>query len=54
MKGRLLKSMGNDVEGDPQLIKAMRLRREIVQNDHRSWNQLGDEDFDKVVYYYSR
>lgn len=54
MKGMLLKNMGNDVEGDAQLQRAMTLRKEIVPDDHRSWNQLDNEDFDKVVYYYSR
>ena len=46
--------MSNEVEGDAQLMKAMKLRREIVPDDCRTWNQLNDEDFDKVVYYYSR
>lgn len=54
MKGRLLKSMSNDVEGDAQLTKAIKLRKEVVPNDRRTWDQLDDEDFDKVVYYYSR
>ncbi|KAF2802479.1 uncharacterized protein BDZ99DRAFT_527506 [Mytilinidion resinicola] len=36
MKGKLLKSMGNDVEGDAQLQRAMTLRKEIVPDDHRS------------------
>ena len=54
MRGRLLRAMGNHVEGDAQLQKAMTLRKDVEPDDHRSWDQLHDEDFDKVVYYYSR
>lgn len=54
MKGRLLKQMGNGVEGDAQLDQAMRLRKEILPYDDRSEEQLSDYDFDVMVYYYSR
>lgn len=54
MKGRLLKQVGNEVEGDAQLEQAMRLRKEILPDDDRPEEQLSDYDFDVVVYYYSR
>jgi hypothetical protein len=54
MRGRLLKSLGNEVEGKALLKRAMDLRREIVPEDLRTEDQLTDEDFDKAVYYYSR
>jgi hypothetical protein len=54
MKGRLLKAMENIVEGDAQLTRAMELRREIVPDDHRTVDQLTDQDFDELVWYYSR
>jgi hypothetical protein len=54
MMGRLLKAIGNIVEGDAQLKRAMELRREIVPDDHRTVDQLTDQDFDKLVWYYSR
>jgi len=54
MKGRLLIAMGNIVEGDAQLKRAMELRREIVPDDHRTVDQLTDQDFDELVWYYSR
>jgi len=54
MKGRLLKVMGNTVEGDAQLARAMELRREIVPDDRRTVDQLTDHDFDELVWYYSR
>ncbi|KAL8939352.1 MAG: hypothetical protein Q9211_002782 [Gyalolechia sp. 1 TL-2023] len=53
-KGRLLKAMGNVVEGGAQLTRAMEIRREIVPNDHRTVDQLTDQDFDELVWYYSR
>ncbi|KAL9030920.1 MAG: hypothetical protein Q9196_000994 [Gyalolechia fulgens] len=53
-KGRLLKAMGNVVEGGAQLTRAMEIRREIVPNDHRTVGQLTDQEFDELVWYYSR
>lgn len=46
--------MGNAVEGNLLLDKAMQLRKELVPNDHRSEEQLVDNDFDILVYYFSR
>lgn len=54
MKGRLLRDRGNEVEGDAQLEKAMKIRKMIAPGDRRSWDQLSDADFDSLVYYYSR
>jgi len=54
MKGRLLKAMGDIIEGDAQLKRAMELRREIVPHDHRTVDQLKNQDFDELVWYYSR
>lgn len=54
MKGNLLTKMGNTVEGNAQIERAMEIRRELVPDDGRTSDQLTDEDFDKVVYYYSR
>lgn len=54
MKGRLLNKIGNVVEGNAQIERAMEIRRKIVPNDKRTKDQLTDEDFDSVVYYYSR
>lgn len=53
-KGRLLKAMGNIAEGNAQLTRAMELRREIVPDDLRTEDQLTDQDFDELVWYYSR
>ena len=46
--------MGNMVEGERQLTRAMGLRKEIVPDDKRTADQLTLEDFDEEVYYYSR
>jgi hypothetical protein len=54
MKGRLLKAMVSIVEGDAHLTRAIGLRREIGPDDHRTVNQLTDQEFDELVWYYSR
>jgi len=54
MNGKLLRDMGNEIEAKTQLDRAMRLRRRILPDDHRTEEQLTDLDFDVLVYYYSR
>lgn len=54
MTGRLLKKLGNVVEGEAQLERAMILRKEIVPNDNRTEDELAYQDFDDEVWYYSR
>ena len=54
MLGRLQKGMGNVVEGEAQLERAMKLRKEIVPGDKRTEEELSYQDFDNEVWYYSR
>jgi hypothetical protein len=53
-KGRLLRDMGRLVEGDAYLEKAMRIRHELVPDDDREEKELMDQDWDKLIFYYSR
>ena len=46
--------MGNEVEGNAQLDRAMQLRKKIVPGDPRKEEHLSDEHFDELVYYLSR
>ena len=54
MKSRLLRKLCNLVEGEAQLERAMKLRKELVPDDKRTEDELGYQDFDNEVWYYSR
>ena len=53
-QGRLLRSLGNVVEGDLLIDRAIELRKQLVPNDHRLEERLVDRDFDILVYYFYR
>lgn len=53
-KGCLLKELGNDLTSKELLRKAMELRRELKSNENRPVEELADEDWTQLVFYWSR
>lgn len=53
-KGRLLRDLGRDTESRESLEKAMNLRKELAPSDEREVEELGDEDWTTLVFYWSR
>ncbi|KPM45191.1 hypothetical protein AK830_g1366 [Neonectria ditissima] len=55
--GRTLHAEGgndNKAEGSKLLEKAMKLRRELAPDDKREESELGDQDWDELVFYFFR
>ncbi|KAH8729231.1 nb-arc and tpr domain-containing protein [Ilyonectria robusta] len=53
-KGCLLKQMGDKSGGQDFLQEAMKRRRKLVPGDDRNLEELKDEDWTKLVFYWSR
>ncbi|KAI9664019.1 MAG: hypothetical protein M1821_007510 [Bathelium mastoideum] len=53
-KGLLAKSVGNTIEGDILLTRAIKLRRELQPDDKRPLEELTDKDWDNLVFYWHR
>ncbi|KAF2238369.1 nb-arc and tpr domain-containing protein [Viridothelium virens] len=53
-KGLLVKSMDNVIEGDALLARAMQLRHDLRPDDRRPVEDLTDQDWDSLVFYYHR
>jgi hypothetical protein len=53
-RGKLLKIIGRNGEGEANLHKAVELYRGICPGDQRPVDQLRGEDFDRRIHFWSR
>ncbi|KAK7422145.1 hypothetical protein QQZ08_009613 [Neonectria magnoliae] len=53
-KGRVLKKLGQTAAAQPYLDRAMDIRRRIDPSDDREEQELMDQDWDKLLFYFSR
>lgn len=53
-KGQLLRLMGRESEADDVMAQAYKIRRHLMPQDVRPLEQLAEDDFDKLVIFWSR
>ncbi|KAI1669670.1 Tetratricopeptide repeat [Pyrenophora tritici-repentis] len=54
LRGQLHHSMGEEGQAKRVLMQAWRLRRKLVPQDTRKYNQLAESDYNKLVAFWSR